>query len=118
MTGPARPLFAAIGGTPESAREQILALGPDSSFDPAPNVGDVLTWDGTAWVPMPGSGPGPGANVGVIYRPGAVASPGVVITEANLQLAVASFPGPITVRFDDSITSPIHLTLPWVSPTA
>jgi len=110
MSGP-RPLFAAIGATQESAREQILAIGPDLLGGPPPTLGDVLTWDGSAWVPMPGLGLG--ENGGLIYRPGGTPTFGVVTTEADLQAAVAAFAGPLTILFDDSFVSPIHLTLPW-----
>lgn len=106
-----RPLYAAIGATEESARAQILAVGPDSLESLSPNVGDVLSWDGTAWVPTPGAGLG--VNGGLIFRPGGTATVGVVVTEASLQAAVAAYPGPVTVMFDDSVTSPIHLTIPW-----
>lgn len=111
MPGPPRSFFAAIGATQESARAQILALGPDSLEASAPNVGDVLSWDGTSWVPV--AGVGIGVSGGLIFRPGGTPGIGVVVAEADLQLAVAAYPGPATILFDDSITSPIHLTLPW-----
>lgn len=56
-TKPAGKIVAAIGATKESARCQIEAVGPtDCLAVPAP--GDVLTWDGTQWVPNPGGGGG------------------------------------------------------------
>lgn len=109
---PPRPLHAAIGATEESARHQILAIGPDSPLYPTAAVGDVLVWDGTAWVPTPGAGLG--ADGGLIFRPGGTPGIGIVTTEAALQTAVAAHAGPVSILFDDSIVSPIHLTLPWV----
>ena len=49
-----------VGGTPESVRTQIGAVGPapDPGSTPAPVVGEVLTWDGSAWVPGAGGGGG------------------------------------------------------------
>lgn len=35
------------------------------------------------------------------------------MTEADLQAAVAAHAGPVSVLFDDTFVSPIHLTLPW-----
>jgi len=49
-----------VGANAESVRFQIGAIGPESSG--TPNVGDVLTWDGTQWVPTPGGG---GAITGI-----------------------------------------------------
>ena len=51
----------------------------------------------------------------IIYRPGGTPSTNVVTTYPALKAAVAAFPGPVTVVFDDSIVTPI--TLPagaWV----
>jgi hypothetical protein len=54
-----------IGGTAESVRTQIGAVGPAPDPNAAPpGVGDVLTWDGTAWVPGPGGGGGGVTSVG------------------------------------------------------
>lgn len=54
-TKPAGKIVAAIGATKQSARCQIDAVGPtDCLAVPAP--GEVLTWDGTQWVPAPGAG--------------------------------------------------------------
>lgn len=54
---PRRQTYLAIGATPESARDQISALGPaPTGVAPTPSVGQVLTWNGTAYVPMPGGG--------------------------------------------------------------
>lgn len=56
-TKPAGKIVAAIGATKASARCQIEAVGPtDCLAVPAP--GDVLTWDGTQWVPAPAPGAG------------------------------------------------------------
>lgn len=54
-----------VGGTAESVRAQIGAVGPapDQNATP-PGVGDVLTWDGTQWVPGPGGGGGGVTSVG------------------------------------------------------
>lgn len=49
------PTFvAAIGATKPSARKQIDALGPGT--EDVPNMGDILTWNGSAWEPVPGGG--------------------------------------------------------------
>lgn len=59
-TKPSGKIVAAIGATKQSARCQIDAVGPtDCLAVPAP--GEVLTWDGTQWVPAPGAG-GAGIN--------------------------------------------------------
>lgn len=110
---PARPIFSAIGATQASAREQILALGPNVYPGLSPSVGDVLVWNGTAWIPTSGIVPGQGLSGGIIFRPGGTPSNGVVTTETALQNAVSAFAGPTTVLFDDSVSSPIHLTQPW-----
>jgi hypothetical protein len=49
-----------VGGTPESVRAQLGAVGPapEPGSVPAPSVGEVLTWDGAQWVPGPGGGGG------------------------------------------------------------
>lgn len=53
-----------VGGTPESVRAQLGAVGPapEPGTVPAPAVGEVLTWDGTQWVPGPGGGGGGGVT--------------------------------------------------------
>lgn len=55
-----------VGGTPESVRTQIGAVGPapEPGSVPAPVVGEVLTWDGTQWVPGAGGGGGGVTSVG------------------------------------------------------
>ncbi len=58
-----RQIVAAIGSDAASARAQISALGPSLEGGPAPSVGEVLTWDGTAWVPAAGGGGGGVASV-------------------------------------------------------
>lgn len=56
-TKPAGKIVAAIGATKQSARCQIDAVGPtDCLAVPAP--GEVLTWDGTQWIPAPAPGAG------------------------------------------------------------
>ena len=49
-----------VGGNAESVRTQIGAVGPapEPGSVPAPVVGEVLTWDGTVWVPGAGGGGG------------------------------------------------------------
>lgn len=59
-----RNLYAAIGADAASARAQISALGPSLEGGPAPAIGEVLTWDGTAWVPAAGGGGGGVTSVG------------------------------------------------------
>lgn len=53
-----------VGGTPESVRAQLGAVGPapEPGSVPAPAVGEVLTWDGAQWVPGPGGGGGGGVT--------------------------------------------------------
>lgn len=46
-----RRLYQAVGATPESARAQIGALGPGTPEGSSPLVGQVLTWDGSAYTP-------------------------------------------------------------------
>lgn len=59
-----RRIYQAIGATTASARAQIEAVGPMSTTSAAPVLGDVLTWNGTAWVPQVGGGGGGGMGVG------------------------------------------------------
>lgn len=54
-TKPAGKIVAAIGATKKSARCQIDAVGP-TDCEAVPVLGDVLTWDGTQWVPNAGGG--------------------------------------------------------------
>jgi len=49
-----------VGADAASVRFQIGAIGPESNG--TPNLGDVLTWNGSQWVPSPGGG---GAVAGV-----------------------------------------------------
>lgn len=49
--------YAAYGGTPASARDQIGALGP-ALPNMNPSVGDTVIWDGSNWVPGAGGGGG------------------------------------------------------------
>lgn len=50
------PLYSAIGRTTFDARLVIEAVGPYDPHVPDPSVGEVLTWDGEYWLPMPGGG--------------------------------------------------------------
>ena len=59
-----RQIVAAIGSDAASARAQISALGPSLEGGPAPAIGEVLTWDGSAWVPAAGGGGGGVTSVG------------------------------------------------------
>ena len=59
-----RQIVAAIGSDAASARAQIAALGPSLEGGPAPAIGEVLTWDGSAWVPAAGGGGGGVTSVG------------------------------------------------------
>ena len=68
MTTPRR-IFQAIGGTAASARAQIEAVGPMSSTASTPLIGDVLTWDGTFWIPGGGGGVGTGGLVWPLGTP-------------------------------------------------
>lgn len=56
-TKPAGRFVAAIGATKQSARCQIDAVGP-GDCEVTPDIGDVLTWDGSKWVPNGGGGGG------------------------------------------------------------
>lgn len=45
-------IYTSIGATPETARALIDAVGPTPDQQtPSPGVGDVLSWNGTNWVP-------------------------------------------------------------------
>jgi len=68
MTAP-RKIYQAIGGTPASARSQIEAVGPMSTTTATPTVGQVLTWDGTSWIPGAGGGGGTGGLVWPLGTP-------------------------------------------------
>jgi hypothetical protein len=62
------PVVSGTGGTPESARTQIGAIGPADPSGAIPAIGDVLIWDGSAWVPGTiGGGGGPGIANAIVY---------------------------------------------------
>lgn len=52
------PLYVAIGTSRESARASIEAVGP-AALGSTPTPGQVLTWNGTVWVPTTPSGATP-----------------------------------------------------------
>lgn len=83
MTTP-RKFVLAIGATAASARAQIEAVGPVSSDAPVPAPGDVLTWDGTSWVP----GGGGGASASGLVTLGAV---GTALALTQLVSATSRF---------------------------
>jgi len=100
---------SAIGATPESARTQIGAIGPSSEI--APLVGQVLTWNGVAWVP---AGPGGGGGTGqgnFTIRPAGPFGSGVYPDWASmyLDLSIAS-PG-LKWIFIDSPGVPVPVPL-------
>lgn len=70
MTNP-RKIFSAIGATQQSARDAIGALGPSSPTSSAPLVGQVLTWNGAAYVPGAGGGGGGAIERYFVFQVGA-----------------------------------------------
>lgn len=72
-----RKIFSAIGATQQSARDAIAAIGPGAIGGSAPLPNQVLTWNGSAYVPMAGGGaPPPGAGgTQFIFKPSGPADP-------------------------------------------
>lgn len=80
------PVVAGIGATPESARTQIGAIGPAS--ETVPLVGQVLTWNGTAWAPA-GAGTGGATQISFTIRPAGPFGSGVYPDWASMYLDLA-----------------------------
>lgn len=91
-------VVAGIGANPESAREQIGAVGPASNQVPV--IGQVLAWNGTAWAPA-GSGAGTTGQVNFTVKPAGPFGSGVYADwfMMYLDLALAS-PGPKCICID------------------
>lgn len=82
-----------IGGNAESVRAQIGAIGPapDPGTYTPPGIGDVLTWDGSAWVPGAGGGGG-----GTVIADGGTLSG--TYTNDVLCLGDVSLAGNVTIK--------------------
>lgn len=94
-----------VGGTAESVRAQLGAVGPapDPTTTPPPGVGDVLTWDGSAWVPGAGGGGG-----GTVIADGGTLSG--TYTSDVLCVGNVSLAGNVTVKgkliIENTLTNP------------
>lgn len=103
------PVVAGIGATPDSARTQIGAIGPASGV--APLVGQVLTWDGTAWTPAgPGVGPAT-AQTSFVIRPSGPFGSGVYPDWASMYFDLALAAAGIKWIFIDSPGVPVQVPL-------
>lgn len=112
-----------VGANAASVRFQIGAIGPESSG--TPNLGDVLTWDGSQWVPLPGGGAvagvtaslplasSGGATPDISLTPGTVA--GEVVTWNGLAWAYTVPPVPVTTVTASSPLSSSGGTTPDIS---
>ena len=94
-----------VGGTPESVRAQMGAVGPapDPTTSTPPGVGDVLTWDGAAWVPGAGGGGG-----GTVIADGGTLSG--TYTSDVLCVGNVSLAGNVTIKgkliIENTLTNP------------
>lgn len=93
-----------VGGTAESVRAQLGAVGPapDPTTYP-PGIGDVLTWNGAAWVPGAGGGGG-----GTVIADGGTLSG--TYTSDVLCVGNVSLAGNVTIKgkliIENTLTNP------------
>ena len=72
----------------------------------APNVNDVLTWDGANWTPLPPGGtPADALAASLVFQPGGVAGGNVFVTWATLYAAFLTTKGPVVIAVDSTIAA-------------
>lgn len=84
-----RKLYQAIGATPDSARAAIEAVGPMPATASTPALNDVLTWNGTAWVPQAG-GAGPTPTLTSVLAAGNTTGANNILVTVGQQIDTAA----------------------------